>query len=123
VELREKHGVGIGYSLQATVRGLASMREFAALSGRPASAAQAARDQRPRPREDEIVETPDGPMLKFAAAMRTLQEWGIPTAPFELVPAGAAGTALKVTLDGTFVLKLPDCAHPHDIGAVKAGAA
>jgi hypothetical protein len=64
---------------------------------------------------------PEGEMLPFAETMELLRAHGIPTAPYALVPTGAA--SVEPPFDGPYVVKLADVAHRTEHNAVRVGVA
>lgn len=119
---RELSGrVGIGSGLRGSLRGLASMRQFGLAAGRPARPAGPAAGvagSLPRP---TVVHTPEGSLVTFDATMRLLTARGIPVAPYRVLRSNERASKQLYRFDGPYVVKLADCLHRTDIGAVRVG--
>jgi acyl-CoA synthetase (NDP forming) len=110
--------VALGRGLRPTLRGLQTMGAFVRhRATRPAGPAEVpAALARPTGR---LVDVPEGRMLPFAGSMELLRDAGIPTAPYYLVPEGAADA--DVPFPGPYVVKLADVGHRTEHGAVRLG--
>ncbi|MGW6522893.1 acetate--CoA ligase family protein [Streptomyces sp. NPDC054962] len=115
-----RDGVAVGHGLRGTVRGLTALRDFAAarrrLHARPTEPASLE-----RPPGEAIVRTPDGLILNFTATMGLLRRSGVPVAPFAIIGADQQPAESVAELLEPFVVKLADCPHRTDIGAVRVG--
>ncbi len=113
-------GLAVSPGLRATVRSFAAMATFARVAARPGRQAPPAPTARTLDPAD-VVDTPDGQLLSFTAGMRLLRSVGIAVAPFAIVPAGQPVAAAHVDFAAPYVVKLADCAHRTDIGAIRIG--
>jgi acyl-CoA synthetase (NDP forming) len=81
----------------------------------PADLTRSAVDHNP------IAATPPGTLVPFAQAMDLLDQAGIPTAAYVLIPADAAIVPDVGHLGDDLVVKLADVAHRTELGAVSLG--
>ena len=112
-------GLAVTRGLRATVRALRSMRDFMTFTPSPPTGRRP-RGTTPLPK-DGILEHPSaGRMLGFSATMDLLTAYGVPVAPFTIVPQGSGPQAVP-GFPGPYAVKLADVPHRSDIGAVRLG--
>ena len=112
-------GAAVTPSLRSGLRALASMAFFDR-AARPARLPDEQVSVRPLAAND-IAATPDGAILTFAAAMNLLDSYGIQVAPYAVIGPDDMPSTTRFGFDGPFVVKLADCAHRTEIGAVRIG--
>lgn len=109
-------GIAVGNGLRGCLRGLQTMGAFMRI--RPGSRVRPASEiadlQRP---QVAAIAAAEGLMLPFAATMDILDEAGIRTAPYHLIPGDGAVSAPPFA--GPYVVKLADIAHRTDHDAVR----
>jgi acetate---CoA ligase (ADP-forming) len=117
-------GVALSPSLRSTMRALAAMGEFARSRRAPH---RPGFEEVPAPRGlrvEDVVQTPDGAMLRFEAAMALLRSFGVPVAPFAIVSSEAVLEEVDLAhlrSPASYVVKLADCAHRTELAAVRLG--
>jgi acyl-CoA synthetase (NDP forming) len=105
-----------GNGLRSTLRGLQSMSSFVQYRSKAPAAVAA---PQPVPRSAfRTVRQPEGEMVSFESTMALLRDYGIPVAPFSMVPGDAAPASLDVPFAGPYAAKLADMAHRTEHGAV-----
>ena len=117
-DLMAQH-VAIGHGLRGSLRGLSSMKQFMAAHSRPARVLAPA-PERSSLNRDDVVEVGGHHLLTFSAAMQLLARHGIPVAPYTVVGA-TDDVGPPTDFEAPYVVKLADCAHRTDIGAVRIG--
>lgn len=113
-------GAAVAPSLRSGLRALASMAFFERAAARSARLPYEQVSVRQLVAND-IAATPDGAILTFAAAMNLLESYGIQVAPYVVIGPDDTPSAKQFDFDGPFVVKLADCAHRTEIGAVRIG--
>jgi len=125
VDLR-KEGVAFCRGLRSTYRALRALDQVAGaappgLGARvtaPVRAAGASATALP-----ELIETPAGPIVPFGAALRMLEDVGIPVAPYRILEPGTEAAAGLHELGDRLVVKLADVPHRTELDAVRTDVA
>jgi acyl-CoA synthetase (NDP forming) len=107
----------MGRGVRSTIRGLQSLGAFVQYTARtrPEELAVAPVG---RPAVSTIP-TPEGQLLPFDATMAILSEFGIPVAPYLLVPQDHPPAAAQPGFPGPYVVKLANVAHRTEHDAVR----
>lgn len=115
--------VAVGHGLRGTVRGLAAMSDFARFQRRSVNAVPEDPPAAvPPPPADDRLPTPSGEVLRFAAAMELLQRHGFRVAPYVVLTQDDE-PVVPGHIRAPYVVKLAECPHRTDIGAVHVGVA
>jgi len=106
-------GVVQGWGMRPTLRGLATLGSFVRY-----------RNELPAPETESAIIAPPallagGRCPSFAATMALLADFGVPTAPFTIVPAARPVADADIPFPGPYVLKLADVPHRTELGAVR----
>jgi acyl-CoA synthetase (NDP forming) len=128
-----KDGVVFCRGLRSTYRALRALDQVAraALPGSGATLATTPAlvpATRPSPTaRPALIETPAGPMVPFGAALRLLEDVGVPVAPYRILgpeaEAQAEAEAGMSELGDRLVVKLADVPHRTELDAVRTGVA
>jgi acyl-CoA synthetase (NDP forming) len=109
-------GVAVQHGLRPVVRGLAAMRDFARF--RPDTSPTGDYAPIAAPGADAVADGGAGLMLTFSETMRLLSRFGIPVAPYRVIGESDPVDPAALGLGDRYVVKIADCAHRTDIGAV-----
>jgi acyl-CoA synthetase (NDP forming) len=113
-------GLSFARGVESIYRAVDALDRFTSpVRGAPAAFAPADRTA-----PEGLVASDVGPMVRFADAMRLLNEAGITVAPWLVVEGGAPVDAEAISaLGDRLVVKLADVPHRTELGAVRVGVA
>lgn len=117
--LREQ-GLCTGSGVESVYRAMSAMTAFLTADGHAAQrlSGDGVLD---RPAPGDLVETPGGRIVPFAAAMELLRAAGFQVAPYVVVPPDADDDPDVTGLGERLVVKLADVPHRTELGAVAVG--
>jgi acetate---CoA ligase (ADP-forming) len=111
-------GVTFCRGLTSTYRALSALDQLAR-APRPTARVDVAVARTAAP--SELIPTPAGPMLSFAASMELLTECGFVVARYVVLAPGVNNDRRVEALGPQLVVKLADVAHRTELGAVRVG--
>ncbi|MCU1344053.1 MAG: hypothetical protein JWL70_319, partial [Acidimicrobiia bacterium] len=112
-------GISFCRGLQSTFRALQAMDHVVRT---PAGAALGGAEVTPT-QPPELIISPAGSIVSFAASMELLQKVGITVAPYVVLPAGREDDPAIAALGERLVVKLADVPHRTELNAVRLNVA
>jgi acyl-CoA synthetase (NDP forming) len=107
-------GLAQGWGMRSTLRGLATLGSFVRYRNELSE---------PEPESATVgppsLLAPGSSCVSFAVTMALLADFGVPTAPFTIVPAEQVMGDADIPFPGPYALKLADVPHRTELGAVR----